>query len=199
MNVAAFVFSHFIFSAWALRAATEDIAPIGKHYPIFIFEKNEHPENILVTYVKLDAQGKLLADPADPARPLVGFYWLMNRHKYKPVHPLILSGIRERLKFLSEAEDRRSFKMRLGDLKELKQDLKSAEISVSVSGSSEHPEVEATVTLGPSDHSQIIQLEKIYSDARKTFLPPFRKIKSVTLTGKAVASGENISRTYSAR
>lgn len=199
MSSLAVLFSHIVFSAWALRAVMTDIPQIGKHYPVFTFEKNENPENVMVIYVKLDPDGKLLPDPHHTNRPLIGFYWLMNRSKYKPVHPLILMGIRDRLEFLSQTEDRRSFKLKFSDLKELKQDLRSSEIEVKVAGSNDNLQVEATLTLGPSDQSRELKIDKIYSDTHKTFLPPFRKVDSVTISGKAINDGQTVARTYSAR
>lgn len=197
-DVAAILFSKLLFCTWALRAETRDIPLLGPHYPVFIFEKNENPQNVMVIYVKLDTEGKLQRDPANSNQPFVGFYWLMDREKYKPVHPLIQAGIRDRLHFVSQTEDRRSFRLRLDDLKGLKQDLTSREIAVKVVGH-DHPQVEAMVTLGPSDNSKLVKIDRIFSHAHKTFLPPFRKIDSVTIVGKAVADGDLVSRTYSSR
>lgn len=197
-DLAAVLFSKILLCAWMLRAETKDIPQIGPHYPVFTFEKNENPQNIMVIYVKLDAEGKLQPDPARPKQPFLGFYWLMNREKYKPVHPLIQTGIRDRLHFVSQSANRRTFHLRLNDLKELKQDLSTTEITVEVEGR-EPPRVEAKVTLGPSDNSKEVKIDKIFSHAHKTFLPPFRKLDSVTIVGKTVADGDPVSRTYSSR
>jgi hypothetical protein len=86
--------------------------------------------------------------------------------------------------------------IKLIHLKELKQDLTSKEIAVQVDGH-EVPRVEAMVTLGPSDHSKEVKIDKIFSHSHKTFLPPFRKVDSVTIVGKTVNEGDPVSRTYS--
>jgi hypothetical protein len=198
MSATVFLLSKILLSAWALRAEVRSLPEIGRHFPLFTFEKNENPQNIMVIYVKLDDEGRLVQDPKRPRQPLIGFYWLMNREKYKPVHPLIVHGIRERLHFVSEASDRRSFRIRLSDLDDLKQDMKSTDIDVKVVGKKE-PTVEASLTLGPSDRSREIQIDKIYSKAHKTFLPPFRKVDAITVFGQTVAGGDPVSRTYSAR
>ncbi|MGE3760200.1 MAG: hypothetical protein AB7H97_20715 [Pseudobdellovibrionaceae bacterium] len=196
LDLATILFSKLLFCTWMLRAETRDIPQVGPHFPVFTFEKNENPQNIMVIYVRLDADGKLKQDPSYPGRPFVGFYWMMNREKYKPVHPLIQSGIRGRMHFVSQSDDRRSFRLRLDDLKGLKQDLSSTEIGVQIDGH-DNPRVEATVTLGPSDDSLTVKIDKILSHTHKTFLPPFRKVDSVTIVGKTVAGGDLVSRTYS--
>jgi hypothetical protein len=198
MSATAFLISKILFSAWALRAEASSLPEIGRHYPLFTFEKNENPQNIMVIYTKLDNEGRFEKDPKHPQQPFIGFYWLMNRERYKPVHPLIVHGIRERLHFVSQDPDRRSFQIQFRDLQDLKQDLKSANIEVKVIGEKD-PTVEARLTLGPSDQSRELKIDKIYSEAHKTFLPPFRKVDAVTISGKSVAGGDLVSRTYPAR
>jgi hypothetical protein len=114
----------------------------------------------------------------------------MNREKYKPVHPLIVHGIRERLHFVSQAPDRRSFHIRLSDLDALKRGMKSADIDVKVIGQQD-PTVEARL--------RGLKIDRIYSETHKTFLPPFRKVDAITVFGESVADGDRVSRTYSAR
>jgi hypothetical protein len=181
MSATAFLIAKILFSAWALRAEVRDLPGIGRHFPLFTFEKNENPQNIMVVYVKLDDEGRFERDPKRPKQPLIGFYWLMNREKYKPVHPLIVHSIRERLHFVSESPDRRSFHIRLSDLDHLKRGMKPVDIDVKVVGQQD-PTVEARL--------RGVKIDRIYSEAHKTFLPPFRK---------SMADGDPVSRTYSAR
>jgi hypothetical protein len=191
MSATAFLISKILLSAWILRAEVRSLPEIGRHFPLFTFEKNENPQNIMVVYVKLDDQGRFEKDPKHPEQPLIGFYWLMNREKYKRVHPLIVHGIRERLHFISQAPDRRSFRIRLSDLDDLKRDMKPADIDVRILGGRENPNVEASL--------RGVKIDKIYSEAHKTFLPPFRKVDVVTVFGKSITDGDPVSRTYSAR
>jgi hypothetical protein len=190
MSATVFLISKILFSAWALRAEVRNLPEIGRHFPLFTFEKNENPQNIMMVYVKLDDEGRFEKDPKHPKQPLIGFYWLMNREKYKPVHPLIVHGIRERLHFVSQAPDRRSFRIRLSDLDALKQGMKSADIDVKVVGR-QNPTVEACL--------RGVKIDRIYSEAHKTFLPPFRKVDAITIFGESVVDGDPVSRTYSAR
>jgi hypothetical protein len=52
--------------------------------------------------------------------------------------------------------------------------------------------------LGPSDHNRQISVASIFADSSKTAFPPFRKLNSLTLNGKDLATGEAVHRTYSA-
>lgn len=196
MSAAALLLSKVFLFAWALRAEVHNLPEVGRHFPLFTFEKNENPQNIMVIYVKLDGDNRFEKDPKHPDRPLIGFYWLMNREKYKPVHPLIARGIRERLHFVSQAPDRRSFRIRLSDLGSLKPSAKDIDVKV-IEGS--EPSVEASLTVGSPGHARKIKIDRIYSQAHKTFLPPFRKVDAVTVYGETLAGGDPVSRTYSAR
>lgn len=184
----------------AVGETVRTLAPLGEHYPIFIVEKNENPQNILVAYTKLDSQCHVATDGA-ASKPFVDYYWLMDRERYKPVHRLIKSGIRERLELRDFAEtSQRVFDVRVADLKELKQDLGDAIVSVVARPTrSGECEVEAYVKLGPSDGSRTIRLESIYTEAHKTFWPPFRKVDAVTLKGADALSKKTVTRTYFAR
>lgn len=172
----------------------KDIPEIGKHYPVFIFEKNENPQNILVTYVKLNRDCRFESDP-ESGRPVFDFYWLMDRKRYKPVHPMIKSGIRQRLEFVSQSEDSKSFTLRLSELNQIDPSLKSTDVVIRTLKKGSKCLVEGVVGLGSPQEK--MRLESIYSESKKTIFPPFRKVESVTLTGFTLAGGEKITRTYS--
>ena len=180
-----------LLNGWASGIA--DFPQIGAHFPIISFEKNENPMNIMEIYTQLNADCSFKR--AGRGQPILGFYWLMDRQRYKPVHSLILSAIRHRLE-LMDGETDHGFQLRLNDLRELKSDLKEPVLSVRSIGKNAPCEVEATVRLGPSDGERIIRITSIYSESRKTFWPPFRKLTSITLVGVDVPTGEHVRRTY---
>jgi hypothetical protein len=64
----------FAFVATALHAGSSEVAnipEIGAHQPVLIVEKNVNPENKMVVYTKLDANGHFMADGN---WPLLDFY-----------------------------------------------------------------------------------------------------------------------------
>ena len=90
--------------------------------------------------------------------------------------------------------------MHLKDFKELKSDLGSSptfEVSAKKKGSACEARVE--MELGPSDKNRRIQIESIYADSSKTVLPPFRKLQSLTIHGKDIATGQAVERKYLAQ
>jgi hypothetical protein len=68
--------------------------------------------------------------------------------------------------------------------------MKPVDIDVKVVGQQD-PTVEARL--------RGVKIDRIYSEAHKTFLPPFRKVDAITVFGKSMADGDPVSRTYSAR
>jgi hypothetical protein len=173
------------------------LAEVGAHFPIFIVEKNENPQNILVAYTKLDANCDVVKLGG---QPLLDYYWMMDRVKYKPVHPLIKSGIRDRLKVASTvSKDARAFAIQITDLNELKQDLGVATLEVLASKKDAGCLVAASMKLGPSDGGKILTLQSLYTESSKTLLPPFRKVKSVTLSGVDLATSQPVKRQYLAK
>jgi hypothetical protein len=182
--------------------ATEIVnrAPIGAHYPILTFEKSENPQNIMMIYTKLDKDCRFELNSQKKNEPVFDFYWLMGKKTYKPVHPLIKSGIHDRLQVeTGEAfiKDRTEFEIKVNDLKGLKTDLKEARLKVFAKKIGGKCEVQADIQLGPTDKNATLQIDTIYSETRKTFIPPFRKVNSITLIGTDEASGKAMKRTYS--
>ena len=177
-----------------LGAATMD--PIGEHQRLLLFEKNENPQNVMVVYTKING-GCSLAK-GDNGLPVFDFYWLMDGVKYKPVHPLIKAGIRDRLEFQagSAGTGTQDFYVRINDLKEVKNDLPDPRLHVELQSEGTTCAVDARIQLGPSDQGRVLKVESIYSEAKKTFLPPFRKLIAVTLRGVDAKTGENVERRY---
>ena len=197
--VALILFSTVV-CARGVASIRTDISQIGPHEPVFIFEKNENPQNIMVVYTEVDKNCHFLADSNAGGKPLLDFYWLMDRKTFKPVHPMIKSSMRQRIELEGAGKDRAgSFLVRINDLKELKTDMKNFDVEIKAVLTSKACDVQAFVTLGPSDHGRVLQLTTISSKAQKTFAPPFRKVESITLEGKDVKTGELVKRTYEGR
>lgn len=165
------------------------IPEVGPHYKILSFEKNENPENVLVVYTKLDENCRFIQKDA---KPLIDFYWLMNGQRYKPTHALIKNAVRGRMK-ISEV-DEQSFRLRINELKELQTDLRQPHLNVRVVKKG----AECTVAAYFRDQNeQLIRVNSIFSESKKTFLPPFRKVLAVAIRG--TASGEAVERKFLAR
>lgn len=198
MNRQALVTLSFIFCLPQFGFASEiSMAPLGAHYPIFHVEKNENPQNILVAYTKLNSKCEFI-DSANVTSH-IDYYWLMDHSRYKPVHSLIKRGIRNRLEE-SITSSPHSISIHLKDLKELNQDLGDTPITISGHKLSDgNCDATATLRLGDSDQKRSIRLLSIFTDSRKTFWPPFRKVKSVTISGVDEQSQEPVSRQYMAR
>lgn len=175
--------------------SVKSIPEVGPHYPLFRFEKNENPQNIMVIYSKADANCNL---EMTNGQPVFETYWLMDGKDYKKVHNLIEKGIDDRLEMIP-SKNKNSFFVKLHDLEEVQSDIADARVRVNAKKSDKDCDLSATITLGPSDQNKTIRLEKLYSDSSKIIKPPFRKIKSITLSGVDTKTGEKIERTYQAR
>lgn len=195
-------FSLFLFGCLVIGSPNvKPASEVGPHHPFLVFEKSENPQNILVVYAKLDSKCLFEADPDHRQTPIFDFYWLMEKADYKPVHPMIKNGIRDRIHLDAAASQAqsggwKSLTVQVEDLGELKHDLKDPRITVKAVKTGETCQAKAFMTLGPSDHGRTLELDSIYSEAKKTLLPPFRKVVSVTLRGTDVSTGEKVSRTY---
>jgi hypothetical protein len=177
-------------TALAVRVAAADVTnipEIGAHQPILIVEKNVHPQNRMVVYTKIDADGYFQADPSSPDRPLLDFYWLMDGKTYKPVNPLIKSEIRKRLELQATPNGRAThFVININDLKEVNSDIKKPKVRVSIGGTADARNVDAEMNLGPSDNNVRIRVSSIYTEGRA--FPP--AVYSVTLKGEEITDGK---------
>ena len=179
----------------AFAAPIKNIPQIGPHERVLTLTKSENPQNVLAIYTKIKSNCTLAYNGKWPE---LGYYWLMGGSAYKRVHPLILAGIRSRFK-IQPGGDAHSFTVEFGDLKDLDTDFKKNAIKLSVSHHNGSCMAEADLRLGPSDHEAVMRLTDIHSETKKTFLPPFRKVVSVTLDGFDLKTGREIHRTYSAK
>jgi hypothetical protein len=178
-------------------AVPTSISQVGPHAPLIRVEKNENPQNSMVVYTKLDPSCKFAVTDG---HPVLDEYWLMDGERYKKVNPLIKNAVRQRFVLDQNAfAKERKFLVHLKDFHELKSDLGSEptfEVTAHRDGSG--CETEVVMQLGPSDHSRKIAIDSIYADSSKKLLPPFRKLNSLTLKGRDVATGEPVERTYTA-
>lgn len=181
-------------SHYAFGGDLVNIGPIGNHYEIFRFEKSENPQNVLVVYTRLDDRCQFVLDSESPTTPVFGFYWLMNRKRYKPVHPLIRAGIRRSLKVMISPnfpQVRDFFAVQVRDLKQLDPTLQSANVRVSASQNGKACQVKATFdVVNNGQPLYALGLDKIYAESKKTFLPPFRKVISLRFDGVNQKTGE---------
>jgi hypothetical protein len=184
-----------LFATLAHAQTISNVPEVGPHLKILTFEKNLNPQNILIVYTRADHACHLLTDPDNPHQPVIGFYWLMEHSHYKPVHSLIQNAVRERLVVepFKDQGPHTSFTLHLNDLKELDSDL--PELKAEVSLRSVHGDCEVkTLVKDPA-----LQLLTIYSEARTTWLPPFRKVVSITLKGLPPTGGPVVEKTFSAK
>ena len=186
-----------------LRVAVSEVTNIpevGAHQPILIVGKSVNPQNLMVVYTKVGANGRFLANAADRDRPVFDFYWLMDGKDYKPVNGLIKKEIGRRFDCQLSPGDRAThFVINLNDLKEVNSDIKEPKVDVYANGSGGARDVEAQMTLGPSDGNMRIKLSSIYTEGRA--FPP--AVYSVTLKGEEIVNGKltgkKVARKYDAK
>ncbi|MES2963056.1 MAG: hypothetical protein V4760_04140 [Bdellovibrionota bacterium] len=175
-----------------------DLDPIGKHHRIFRFEKNENPQNILIGYTRLTGECRFERQGETPS---FDFYWLLDGKRFKNPHNMIKKNIRKRFASVDAGPRKPGetdvFKMRLIESKEMKTSLKDATIRVSASKSKEGCEVKTVASFRhPEDGSKTIELKTIRSETKKTWMPPFRKILSITLEGESVKDGKLVTQVF---
>lgn len=170
--------------------------PIGTHFRIARFFKNENPQNILVVYAKLQAG---CAFEREGGLPKLGFYWLMNGDRYKPVHSLIQNAIRKHARFEALSEDpamSRVFEIAVQKNKKLGAEISGARMRIRARADNQTCVVE---TLFPTekDSKRLFLVESFFGESRKTLLPPFRKLTSITVRGILPESQTPMRRYYS--
>lgn len=176
-----------------------NIPEIGAHQAIFNVEKNVNPENIAIVYTKVDAQCRFLTDPSNRDQPIFDFYWMMGGTSYKPMNSFFKSEFSRRMAFADGGGDRSThFQLVANDLKEVNQDLgQEPKLDVVAIKGDSGCDVQAFITLGPSDGSARIRLDSIYGEGR-TFPP---KVLAVTLKGEVVdkngkGTGKKVARRF---
>lgn len=168
-------------------ATVTSIPQIGPHTPLFYVEKNQNPENEMVVFAKLDDHCRILPPGFD-------FYWLMNRQNFKPTHVLIKSSLRKRVQVIPKNDH--EYSVQLESLKELEHDLEKVQFNVVAKRDGQGCKLETFFPLGPSDHNVTMRVKNIYVESEFTFLPPFRKVKAITLNGEYAKTHRPLSRRY---
>ncbi len=172
--------------------------PVGAHYEVFRFEKNENPQNILLVYTRLTDSCEFILEGEDPLKPIFDFYWLMDKKDYKVVHPLIKSGIQDRLQVMIPAnfpQNRNFFAVKVVDLEQINPSL--SEILVEIRSRRTNKGCEVFSTFEAGADGKLI-LKSIYAESEKTFLPPFRHALLVRFDGVNEKTGKPEQRVYKA-
>jgi hypothetical protein len=173
-----------------------NIPEIGRHQAIFNVSKNVNPQNIAVVYTKVDDKCRFVNNPENRDQPIFDFYWLMDGKTYKPMNGMIKSEFRKRMSFVDGAGDRAThFVIDANDLKEVNHDIADPRLDVNSKAISGNCDVEAFITLGPSNENARVRVTSIYGEGRA--FPP--KVYSVTIKGVDVKTGKAISRKYDAK
>lgn len=173
----------------------------GQQYTILKFEKNENPENILIVYTELDKNCYLLADSQKSDLPVLDFYWLMNGTTFKKTHSLIKASIRRRLyvdpDFRLE-KNQNSFPVVLNELATLNDNFKNARLIVKSEKKDNQCRVSAQLDSSNGEWKNY-NIIKIYTETKKTFLPPFRKVISIQIEGLDSRTASSKVQTYSVK
>jgi hypothetical protein len=186
------VFILLLLSSTAFAEGTIDLPEIGSHYPILTFEKNENPQNIMKIYTKLNDDCSFEHEVQNPDLPLVDFYWLMERTRFKPVHPYIKSGIRDSFEIEPNSLKEKSFLLKLADSKKLGPEFKDLQIKVSAYRVGKKCRVDTILSLDQKNH---LKLKKVYGESKTILLPPFRKLTRLTVEGTDMKNGKFLKRT----
>lgn len=180
-------------SSWA--AEINEISELGRHHRILILEKSENPQNQIAVFTKVDRQCRFINEDTGTKRPLLDFYWLLDRKRYKPIGRFAKYRVRKKIfvepTYEANAE---SFFISSDMINRFHPDLRQSRIEIKAKIRNGICDVSAVAHLKGSKSP--LKLEKVYSELRKTILPPFRKVLSITLNGESDDSGVKIRKTY---
>lgn len=183
-----------LFAQVAHSAQTETrLEQVGSHYPLLNFKKSENSQNVLIAYTKLSESCSFekLED-----EPLIDFYWLMDGSRFKKTHPLIKRNIRNRLEAFNVNERADSFALRLTGSDKEREKLKDVQIEVTSKKKGERCEIETIAHLSKDSSVEPIRLQAIQSETKRTFLPPFHKVKSITFVGEGIRTRQMVSQQF---
>jgi hypothetical protein len=190
------ILSIYISGLSAEASQSFDFAPAGRHYPLFKFEKNFNPQNILIAYTRLDSQCRFIEK--DPAR-ILDFYWLKDGSERKDAHPLIKKNIRDRLESV-RAEPRvgesAATAFQLKDTKALNGSMSSVRMEIDVKVENGGCDVETTARYKVGQKTEAVVVEEIKADTTRTFLPPFHKVQTITFIGKNLETGKPVTQVF---
>ena len=163
------------------------LQPIGEHYKIVTVEKSENPQNTMVIYTKLDQECRIQEKSGVPQ---FDFYWLMDGARYKPTNRLIQSAIRKRLRVEKVADGRHpsAFKISTKKSEVFGPEVASSKLIVSSQKTTDGCKVSSIL--------DSMQVDTFNGVSRKTFKPPFRKLKSVTVKSTDLKTGAAVQRKF---
>jgi hypothetical protein len=190
----------------AVGSEIVNVPELGLHHRILTIEKNENPQNLVLMYTRLDRQCRFVMDDKQGQIPFLDFYWLNDRSRYHEMHALLKRGIRKRLEvqpLSREPNQEGAFAIRIRNLREIRHDLDDPVMLIKAVGKpgadgNNRCEVQAQMKVNVGKSESMVRLEAISAVGKKTFLPPFRKVVSVTLHGVIPKNGERVERTFSA-
>lgn len=187
--------SSLIIPELSLAKEIDEISEVGKHHRILIVEKSENPQNQIAVFTKVDRQCRFIKEADDTKRPVLDFYWLLDRKRYKPIGRFAKYRVRKKIRvhpLHKEAQD--SFFIFSDMIHRYHPELRDSLIEIKSEKRNGHCEVAALAHL--EGLKSPMKLEKVYSELKKTILPPFRKVLSITLNGENKGSGVKIKKTY---
>lgn len=164
-----------------------------KRVQLFLMEKSHNQENIMVIHTQVNDDCQFVGER------LIDYYWMMDGKKEKRVHSMIKYKIRERLKFDSLAGDKRSFKVQMTDLSEVKHDLEDINIKIISDKSDGSCRVHAILKLGPSKDYKEMILDRTYCEVKKNLVGIPTGCKNLELIGKDLKTGEELRVKFSGR
>jgi hypothetical protein len=147
---------------------------------LFTMEKSYHADNILTINALTDENCNFV----QTADQYLGFYWLMSGTTKKEIHPLILKNIKEKVTFVSINEKFDSFKVRLNDLNDLKNDLEDILLETSSSIINTECKVKTIIKLGPSANYKKLNLKRTFCEVTTNFFGIPNGCKFLELSGK---------------
>lgn len=173
----------------------------GNAHSILFLEKNVNPQNVMVVYTRLDTSCRPLID-LETGTATTGFYWLMDRQKYKPVSPFIVDAIKERIvpqNIYQPSPHESYFNLSFSYFEELGIDLNNINLFVySAKNTQSQKCVAATyMKLGPEDGNVIIKIKSIYIESEKPSLFNLRpKVHSIRVSGIDEQTGEKLTKNF---
>ncbi len=162
----------------------------AKEARILAVDKSYHPENTMIVHTQVDKDCKFVPSTKNAESNYAEFYWRMNNGaKTKEIHKMIRSEIKNRFKFDGINSSRDSFRIRIGDLKELKHDLEDPTLEVVSEKFHGQCHVKSILTLGPSGQNKKIYLKRNYCEVTKNFLGLPNGCSYVTFEGIETDTG----------
>jgi hypothetical protein len=159
---------------------------IGLHYRVLTFEKNVNPQNNLIIFARLSQDCRF-----DPKQPPLDMYWLMNHKRFKPSHPMIKSTLRRKFAITPESGGHK-LEVKPVEAPEIKKELRDPRFEVTAMREAGGCAVSTVFSDG---NGTIIHVDKVYGETKSSFLPPFQRLVSFTVSGTG-ATGAPVSKTY---